>query len=308
MSFVGKNLMLKKFLLIYLLVSSQYIHAKAPVFHSASIAEIISAGHDPAIQLNEWYNNKTPDCGDKNKPAYQCSGIMIRNTSNENGFNAWDPSPQSEISGGISFSWIRTDFSFYRPYVNTHHGYILYPQSEVNETLLEPRVLCGFPYDADTWKRNPVCGKHRTDKTGVSAPCETLNVNDEMSWLSNFLDGGNKRLLQCGFNFEEGQSNRANRLKALIRVHFFLEQSNSELRGRNNEFIIQAWPKGIGEKLPIHSFYYDAAREETLKYAQRDQLKYYNLYGKIIPIVAMKSPKDMFDHNFFTYSKSDQKI
>ena len=80
-----------------------------------------------ADDLNANYNKIVNDCGSPRKPAFLCSGIMIRVTSTSHDYHTWDPSPNSISRQGVSFVYLRKDIKAHIDYVGKTSGIIYFP-------------------------------------------------------------------------------------------------------------------------------------------------------------------------------------
>ena len=161
-------------LLIALMVGCTQVDIKPP--NEVATVNNVQTLNGPAIatQLNTLYNRKFPNCNKSDsQPAFLCSGVTLRVTVKDpnNTYKVWDPSPPSEKSGGVSFSYLRADANFGRLAWGHGNGYILYPIFEAPADKIDLDYLCSYPMDAWTWTRSStaVCVAHPTYPTQSQA-------------------------------------------------------------------------------------------------------------------------------------------
>lgn len=264
-----------------------------------------SNGPDAAAQLTQWYNQTRTNCGTRGRPAFLCSGVMFRGTLSRQSYLPWDPSPGSVTSGGVSFSWIRTDTNFTKLPLHYTNGYIFYPM------LLTPagknadiQVLCSFPFDGWTDVRQQQgCGA-AAGYVSESRPCNEQGINTAEQWLAHYNRISHKYKSQCGWNVRIGQPDSANRFYQSIRAKGLL--SREQWTG-NNELRLATWKTGTGAQLPIQSFFYIKGTT-GLASAQDDQRRYYQHYRQVIPIVEMSLAANKNSRAHFVYRQTDQVV
>lgn len=258
-------------------------------------------GDEVQQELTRRYDDVRFDCGHPTKPAFLCSGIIIRGTTYSEAYHSWDPSPASEESGGVSFSYLRQDANFYVRYNN---GYIFTSYDHAVDKL-KPAVLCGFPIDGNTNSRPEAgCGQFRNDLR--SAPCQSLGVNTAAAWLANFdlvtLSG------VCGFDLKQSLGAEATTaFDAMLKAKVVLApplDNNYVL----NELRLQVWPKGVGAQLPIEAFFYIFGSEKGRKDAQSDQLDFKAVTGISVPVIIVKPSRMADGRASFLYLASDQAV
>ncbi|MBC8948680.1 MULTISPECIES: hypothetical protein [Xenorhabdus] len=253
-----------------------------------------NSGYELATELTQRYNDTRNDCGDGDHPAFLCSGIMLRGTIPSDDYHSWDPSPRSQRSGGVSFSYLRTDSKLVTLDADYTNGFIFSPylSASVNNKQ-HPEALCYFPLNAISADRDDKgCGAI----PGIphSAPCQQQGITTAQQWIENGSDEEN----QCGFDvsIKPGE----NHADAFIQgVQARLQLSLTV----NNELILATWPQNIPNELPVEAFFY---LQGGLNGAQHDQRDFYNLTRKIIPIIRIDLPTDYNQDATFTYNPEDQ--
>lgn len=262
------------------------------------------SGESALAQLRGWYSGTTSHCGSATRPAFLCSGVMMRQVDTSDAYLSWDPSPSAISKGGISFSWLRADSNF--PNFWLPNGFIFYPDYDIPVGQYHPAVLCAFPFDGNTWERSSQgCGQHRSDLR--SRPCDVLGITTAAAWIDNYYTpgAGNLHAQQCGWNVREGQPATADRFcqNVLARA-----QLTTQHWSYVNEVILATWPTGSGATLPIHSFFYKTGDTNALAKARSDQTRYYNLYRRALPIFRLTLPKTSAGKAQFAYVASDQAV
>ncbi|MFJ2995244.1 hypothetical protein [Pandoraea sp. NPDC087047] len=270
-----------------------------------AVAPSLNAVIDPAAQLEGWYNRTDQNCGTANRPAFLCSGVMLRATETNPAFLPWDPSPDAIQKGGISFSWLRTDSGFSKMFHNPN-GFVVYPDMEVPSGTQELQVYCAFPLDADTWRRptDQGCGPLTYDPV-ESRSCEVLGITTAQQWVAHFDKRKKRPYNMCAWNVRIGQQGTADRFYQNIRAEALVTRTDSM---DWNELIIATWATGIGTALPIQSFFYLQNVSGGLVKAQTDQQRYFQAYGKFVPIVRIGLPANSGAKATFVYTLADQVV
>ncbi|CAI3956310.1 unnamed protein product [Commensalibacter communis] len=269
-----------------------------------------------AQDLTANYNKIVKNCGASDKPAYLCSGNLIRFTSASTSYHVWDPSYQSYTKKGIPFMYIRRDIPIDKAFQNKTLGLIYYPSMIVPKGKTGDEARCMFPVDGWTDGRILRCGEHSTYPTASKA-CQDQGIDTATSWINHFTsipDNGSDRLRhQCGFDLSNVRTNTANIFNEALKA----QQSLQAIRGSYsyNELLINVAPLTVNNlvaepaKLPIQTFFYmvnDQGQSglDDARYYQRD---YYTQTGLIVPIV--KATLDIKTGKMtYSYSDSDQLI
>ncbi|WP_367988887.1 halovibrin HvnA [Vibrio sp. NTOU-M3] len=264
-------------------------------------------GDSLVAALSKDYYETNQHCGGRGRPAFLCSGITFRGGV-PGDYYIWNPSPNSERSGGVSFSYLRTDSKYRRLAYNYKSGYTVYQVFGGPRDKVDLDYLCFYPVDAATNQREDSgCGKNRPyPETSLS--CDEQGVFTAEQWYAQTynLQGVNKRQTQCGFNVKEGVRNTASNFYEGIRAMHLLGNESFALQ---NEIRIKTWPQGIGSSLPIQSFFYtrrsgDAGRLEAQSY-QKD---FYEVTGIAIPVIKISLPQTIDQDAKFEFSMNDQAI
>lgn len=120
------------------------------VWGDAYAIDIDQIGSAVIKDLHVRYEHKVEGCSaDNSRPALECSGIIFRVTRHGN-YNPWDPSPTSDKTGGISFSYWRSDVMSVI-YPQSYNGYLLdLPERSLVNKKLVLHALCFFPINGTT--------------------------------------------------------------------------------------------------------------------------------------------------------------
>lgn len=265
----------------------------------------VRSGETAVAQLSGWYGKRVENCGSLTRPAFLCSGVTLRATDTQPSFRPWDPSPDAIAKGGISAAWFRSDMNV--PDTTLPNGFILFPQSEAPAGTTQIEVLCAFPFDGDTWSRRTLqgCGPHPTN-TDRSRPCQDLGITTAEQWLANNDTPGHTRHShQCGWDVRIGSPATADRFMQNSRARAALPWN---LWRFTSELILRTWANDMGASLPIHSFFYRAGNAQGLENAKNDQIRYFNLYGKALPVVRLTMPTSQGGTAQFAYDSGEQAV
>lgn len=288
--------------------AGQAVASASTAASAASVADAsprAGAGETAVAQLNGWYQRRDVNCGSATRPAFLCSGVMLRATSSKSDFLPWDPSPGAINKGGISASWLRVDTNFpdtFRP-----NGFIFYPSSEAPAGSVRIEVLCAFPFDGDTWRRPTLqgCGPHPSN-VDRSRPCQDIGIHTAQQWLSNYYTPGYARHShQCGWDVRIGSPATADRFQQNILARAGLQFEQWRF---NTEVVLKTWMESSGGSMPIHSFFYRAGDSVALTDARFDQKRYFDRYHKALPIVSLTLPTSQAGVARFTFNPADQAV
>ncbi|OAB53191.1 hypothetical protein [Pseudomonas thivervalensis] len=299
-------------LLIALMVGCSQVTTAPPDIVNVNGVQVID-GPGTAGVLTTLYNRRFPNCHNTDsQPSFLCSGITLRVTVKDPAekYKVWDPSPNSIISGGVSFSYLRADANFGRLAWGHGNGFILYPIFEfAPPDKIDLDYLCSFPMDGWTWNRTTPCGAS-ADYPNYSRPCHVAGVTTAAQWLGVWtLPGGNAYLRQCGFDVQDDRNYLAGpafyesiRAKGLLGTSGFNE---------HNEIIIKTWTPGRPNTFPIMAFFFVAGGDNAgLADARYNQRDFYNSTNPriVVPIIRLTPANSAAGSATFTYVVSDQAV
>jgi len=262
-----------------------------------AITNSAPSGEAIAAAINARYADTRAACPN-NMPAYYCSGVTIRSTTDEN-YDPWDPSPLSTQLGGISFSYMRKDSKVVDLYHNS--GFTFSSQTEAIAANKAQTYLCIYPHDAWTanvTRPNRGCGlKAKNDATADLSSCASKNVRTLAQWTA-YAPTVPHPSYQCSLSTQEA-------------AQFYVSLQARSVSAPSiyrtwNELMITTWASGIGAKLPLESFFYKANVEGSLNEAKHYQTKYKNKTARWVPIIKLDLRQ--LNGNPFSYSAADQAI
>ncbi|XP_072161377.1 uncharacterized protein [Bemisia tabaci] len=252
---------------------------------------------DAAEELNSRFVHTVGECDDGMqgpiRPAYECSGILIRGAYRERKPHSWTLSAYNKEKNSFSMGYLRWDAQWAGFPLEFNAGFIMYPQLRTPRNKFRYKAYCAFPLDAHTDHRlgKHSCGQSEVDLKGESGPCHKQNIRTFQDWLAHYqrLEGPYAFYQnQCGFSMTLRSS--AKLFKTVLRANHFLQ--NEDLLFKNSEIIIQAWDDEQPEMLPIEAFWYDIDYLHARGTARIFQSDYKNATGgMIVPVVAIQFPK-----------------
>lgn len=308
------------------------ISLMAVIVSGVSIGITNPADANIAQDLTANYNKIVKNCGSNDKPAYLCSGNLIRFTTNNHAYLPWEaPAASYKNDNGVSFIYTRRDVKTRIEFNGKFFGVVYYPPLIRPQGKLQAEFACAFPIDADTNDRVKGCGVNSLDSEyhgDESGNCQDQGIYTAQAWYQHFISvpkdpyaqqNWPRGLHQCGFNIAKDTADRANIF-------------NEMLKGRNlaiaegipdgdtymyyNELIMKLWPADSNghisnaQDLPIQAFFYtvDSKGNSGLEDARFFQQRYYDLNNHIIiPIVKITQNSD-FSKTYYTYNLTDQQI
>ncbi|KAB0507137.1 MULTISPECIES: hypothetical protein [Pseudomonas] len=260
-----------------------------------------------AGELTRRYQDTRVDCGQATMPAFLCSGIVLRSTVPSTQYSSWNPSPHSQQSGGVSFSFLRKDSKFRDLVFGQINGFIFYPVLATPPGIRQIEVLCSYPIDGWSQLRDkPGCGGHPYYPL-ESRRCQTLGISTAEQWMAHWQRApapSNAPAYQCSFDVRDSMNHLAAdsfyqsiRTRNMLGASWFPQQ---------NELILATWSQNIPRELPIQAFFY-LYTPGGLAGAQHDQRDFYNKSGgMVVPIVQMVLPASPSEEALFAYYPADQ--
>ncbi|WP_367084448.1 halovibrin HvnA [Pseudomonas sp. HOU2] len=267
---------------------------------SGTASSTAQTGPQVAADLTAHYNDVRVNCGSASMPAFLCRGIMLRSTVPSTAYKAWNPSPHSQTSGGVSFSFLSKDAKFTGLVFGQKNGFIFFPVLSRPTGTRQIEVLCSYPLDGATQLRiAPGCGAHPYSPDR-SRRCQTIGISTAEGWLANRR--ANSWNI-CSFNVRDSMNHLgADSFYQTIRAH----QLGGFFAGQHDyiELILATWPQNIPTELPIQAFFY---LEGGLAGAQFDQKDFFNSTGgKVVPIIKIVLPSTPSADATFSFNQADQ--
>lgn len=287
-------------------LEKQHEHSDGAAVEVGASANAVS-GAQLAVELEKRYRDTRDNCGAASKPAFLCSGLLVRGTEPSTQFDAWNPSPTSVANGGISFTYLRSDYKVKRLAYTYDSGLIFYPilSTPPGKQLIE--ILCFFPVDGSSNARpNGGCAAHPRYPV-ASKSCEEQNpiIDTAAKWASKYRNdaaSGNKFESMCSFNVRDSVNNQA--------AGRFLEGMRAgrlvspDAFNTPNDTKLKTWAQNIPGQLPIEAFFY--TKPTGLAGAQLYQRRFRALTGVTIPIIYIPLPQTLEQSASFIFKATDQ--
>lgn len=215
-----------------------------------------NTSNDIAKILVDRYNDLSMMCYDEKnntKPAFQCSGLIIRGLANIGGREqkyAWSKKETNVRKNAFSAAFLRKDQQFNGFAHGYDSGFIYYPHLNTPKNKNRYRVYCAFPIDAHTDFRggDNGCGEYYKDPSGRSGDCETQHprINTLKRWTQHFTNVQKGQpadfrfgRFQCGFNMM--RSNAAKNFALIIEIKKYLRRNSRKYSWYHNELLLRAW-------------------------------------------------------------------
>lgn len=287
-------------------------NAKSEFLKSHTARAARPSGTQIADYLNEDYADIEKDCGGSSTPAFLCSGLLVRATDDfSTSFHSWDPSPSSQTSGGVSFSYLRTDSKYKSLAYDYDNGFIFYPYFWAPDDVgidTDIDVMCAYPLDGWTIYRSDAgCGASQ-DYPQQSQPCQDQGITTASQWYAHYKEGNSNHLYMCGFTTSDNSS--YDTADAFYQNILSMAKLGNESFNEQNELRLATWAQGKQDSLPIEAFFYIAGSSNGLDNARKTQQDFYNSTTEHIwvPVIKLKMPTSASEDAVFKYSASDQLI
>lgn len=250
------------------------------------------------------------DCGGVTRPAFLCTGILLRGTSPQPDREVWDPKDADIADGGTSFSFLRADIASGRLAYGYKSGFIFFPIMAMPPGMEDIEILCAFPLDAHSNDREaPGCGPHK-NYPDTSGPCQSQSppITTAAAWLNHFRQVKTvpQQQHQCGFDVRDSTPATSAIFRAFIEAEALL---GAEAFGKQNELVLAAWKPGLAATLPIEAFFYLPGQAGALDEARQAQRAMYETTGgRYIPIVSLDLPDRQGEPPRIEFEEADQAI
>lgn len=265
------------------------------------------SGASVAAALTSRYYDTRPNCGSDTRPAFLCSGIDLRGTDVATAaFDSWNPSPTAERVGGVSFSFLRSDYKMKRLAFNYTHGFIFYPVLSKPAGKVTVKVLCFFPIDGGSDNR-PEGGCGAYPGLPLSDRCHRVNVTTGEQWANHYNEHGEHSaggIGSCSMDVRDSVNQYAG-------PNFYEGMRGGRLISpktfdKPNDMKHEVWPQNIPATLPIEAFFYIAPA--GLASSQYDQQRFHALTGIAVPIISVKLPATLTADATFAFLPADQVV
>jgi hypothetical protein len=262
-------------------------------------------GRNMALLFQGLYALTPADCG-AGRPAFHCSGVLLRGGQYSAAFGVWNPNPNSPKVGGVSFSWLRQDARFAKLAFGYDAGFLFVPKDYQGTFPYYPiEVLCAYPIDSDSDARGSFgCGANARHPA-TSGPCQAQGITTTTAWLGHYrlvTDYPNSH--QCGFTTKTGTADASTAFALLPSAMSGLGALSFQTQ---NELIVAEWPQNIVGTLPLAAFFY-AGGGTGLPSAQGMQRDFIRAGGPWRPILRMTLPATASAHAAFEYVSGEQAV
>lgn len=282
--------------------TTQQSQQPAPSGAPAHSTMTVIDGPATAAELNSRYNNTVPDCDGASKPAFLCSGVVLRATTYSPQYDSWNPSPTAIQLGAVSFSYLRKDSKFARMPWNGENGMVMYPIFGAPEDKIDLDVLCSYPVDGWTDGRTGNrCGAFPNKPT--SAPCEQQGITTAGQWINLYTQQGGDTQAICAFDVRDAR----NHLAGPAFYQSLLAKSNGNPTDArftgHNELVHGLWQQDIAPVLPMQAFFYTTAA--GLEDAWRDRLNFRAKANIDLPLIKVSLPASNTQEARFEFIPAD---
>lgn len=284
---------------------------------SAVVAQDSTKDHI-ATDLHDRYQQTDRDCGGS-KPAFMCSGILMRGAKPDAKHAPWVPSSDAEDAGGFPFSFLRTDAKFKD--TKYSDGVVFYPSDKAPADRLKIQYRCGYPMRSESMDRkDDRCGIRPGKGANETQPCQKQKVLSGSEWVDKFKAGGfgelGKDFRPCAFSFDDSASNHGiDGAKAYEAVLDAIKQLGNTAFEHRNEVMAEAWPKDGKTVPPVEAFFFrdekgpdDSAAVQAMRRAQDYQKAFSKQYKIWVPVVAIALPGSQSEDAKFHYDDKYQAI
>lgn len=256
--------------------------------------------------LKDRFNDNSSECLDPSdnswKPAFQCSGIIIRGVRTGNKYGdkrfAWNKNPRENVSA-FSFVFLRKDQLFSQFPKDYVAGFILYPHLRTPKVKKIFKALCAFPFDGASEKRYGTDGCGYTNYfPDTSRSCDSQDITTIEKWLSVYSYTVRNSELplpltieQCGWDLTTENATRNFRLSMQAKTYI---QNVRGLGGMdNNELRIAEWNPSEPGAIPIEAFFYLMESKTGQDTAIKYQTEYFHQTLQFVPVVGIRLPTNL---------------
>lgn len=243
--------------------------ATAPALTGAEVAQV----------LNTRYQSTAGACA-VGKPAYYCSGVLIRALPGGDARNFWQHDPTDRGLGSVPFAYLRADLGTNA--LAASAGFVLADSLTAIGQEKPFHVRCAYPFDTAFTATLPDHGCDLLSGPAAQADpssCAAHGVTDAASWVTHFQQQGASDSRQCSLSAAD-----VLQFKASLVAH---EAVSADWSQKPNALLVEAWDDTAPAALAIQALFYDISHGGQLSQAQRYQLQYFNATRQWLPIVKL---------------------
>ena len=273
-------------------------------------ARATDLGPVTASLLTDLYQYTPDDCGDDSRPAYMCSGVMLRATNPTTAYHFYSISPASLANGGVSVSYLRKDAKFASFYAQRTSGFIFDNTAFDKGSNRKPlKVLCAYPIDGASLRRTDSgCGDYELTKA-VETFCSQMGITTAEQWLELYQgESTYPQGAQCAFDMRDNNPRRAKEFLQNLRAEAFLPglYTFNGSDSQENELVIAPWKVDPAYSPPVIAAFY--VGQPGLAGARVSQVQWYQATESVLPAIDMTMPATQQDEVTFRYEAKDQAI
>jgi len=253
-----------------------------------------SFGDDIAKRLVKRYKSGKEKCYDKRKnerPAYECSGIMIRGVNPKLKL-AWNMKEMNKHKKAFSLAYLRHDQVFSRFPGDYKSGFIIYPHMNTPRKKNKYKMYCSFPLDGWTdYRDGHGCGISQQFKDPSTNHCRRQNIKSFDKWKSHFKKIVEKHTRrQCGFDLTRKSAAKYFAISIAAKKYIQSRARYSKYAVRNNELRMHSWNEKKPKNIPIEAFFYLLGSAAGKRNAEKYQDQFYSRGGGAVPVVGIRLP------------------
>lgn len=272
-------------------------------------------GARTVFDMWKFYSHVVSNCGTSRRPAFLCSGLLLRGTVYSESYQFWNYGPASVQA--TAFSFLRQDAKFRQLASDHRHGYVMRAMFDTPDDYIQLEVLCVFPMDAGSHARGDAgCGDYSLTQQ-IERSCQQQGIKTANAWLNDYLVNAKSHYRQCGFDVRPANEPAgADMFMQFIQAHRFpdvLSEHFGSTGFSNNEMRIQSWPQSDGSRVPVWAIFWvnkdtvtGAPSEVGKDLAQKDQMALYKSSGHLVPVIRIAFPMTPSEEPAFFYSPADQ--
>jgi hypothetical protein len=251
----------------------------AHVPQPAAVSRATANGPETAQLLNNRYRASATRCA-IDKPAWQCTGVLLRTRSGNTGGRFWEHDPAAEARGSARLLFLRADLG--GSTLPSSHGAIVADLFSAASQGKSYDALCSHPLPTDDNPARPDLGCAPVTATPASnadhGSCAALGVTDADSWLAYFRQQGEKPAAQCAFNADDMAQ-----FRATLQAHALLGKPGEKAV----ELLVRNWDAQAPTRLAIEALVYDSRTQGGLRAAQQDQRDWFEATGEWLPVLRI---------------------
>lgn len=275
-------------------------------------------GPDTARLLTTMYQDTRRDCGDATRPAYLCSGVMLRATTPSTAYTFYSVSPRAREIGGVSASYLRRDAKYQYLAFGMTSGFVFDLASDAaGASPSGPQARCAFPTDGVTDARaGGGCGDYqRNDNVAkvVEGDCARIGVVTAEQWMDRyFTRSGSYRPesgMYCAFDVRSGMPGAAEAFYQNLRADGMLAARGLKFNGsqfQENELILEPWAIDVPRSPRVLAAFYVGGN--GLAGARLNQVQWYQATKQVLPAIRLTLPANAQQDATFAYESGQQAI